>query len=126
MSLSKNENIGLAIGSLATVVPGMIMSGFMPEFNVLPTWGWMAIATVGSMFGGMVAAEHRIPGAITGGVVGLGALLGVVFYSTFRMWVFPTDTVLRLELALAALIGSAPGMIAFVKLAKMSNREAAQ
>ena len=38
------EKAGGIILGVTVVIPAMIVTGFMPEWNVLPLWGWLLIA----------------------------------------------------------------------------------
>jgi hypothetical protein len=118
VELSKQENIGLWVGVISTVMPGLIVAGFFPDFNVLPTWVWMLIATVGAMLAGLVSAKRKFFGAMTGGIAGLGVIVGIVGYLAIRTAVLPSENFLRFEIAIGALIGAAPGLIAYCKLAR--------
>ena len=44
MQESRRENCGLWIGLVFSLVPGMIVAGAMPDWNVLPIAYWLAIA----------------------------------------------------------------------------------
>ena len=70
MALSSREKRALFLGTLTTLFPGMIVSGFMPELNVLPAIGWLSIAMVGAGVAGALAAPppRRIRGAIAGAI----------------------------------------------------------
>ena len=100
------------------VVPGLIVAGFFSDFNVLPTWAWMFVATAGGIVAGLVAAKRKFVGAIAGGIAGLGVIVGIVGYLAIRNALLPTETFMRLEIAIGALIGAAPGLIAYCKLAR--------
>lgn len=119
--LTKQENLALWLGITFTFVPGLVVAGFFPDFDVLPKWGWMGIAALGSLVAGAIGARHRILGGLTGAVAGLGVIVGIVGYSAIRNSVLPTETMLRLEIAVGAMIGATPGLIAYFKLARRSG-----
>src|SRR5687767_4407612 len=84
MDESPREKWAMWLGILATVLPGMIPSNFMPKWNVLPFIGWLAVATVGSATAGAIAAPRWFRGAIAGALAGVGALLGIWLYVLIR------------------------------------------
>lgn len=118
MQLSKRENIGLWIGAVTTIVPALIVAGFFPEFHVLPNVAWIVIASLGAAIAGGVASNKPLLGVLTGGVAGLGLIGGVVGYVAFRSSLFPSENFLRIEIAIGALVGVAPGLWAYYKFAK--------
>lgn len=116
--LTTRQKTGLWVGAAFAVIPGLIVAGFFPDFNVLPTWIWLLIATIGSAVGGSIAASRMLFGALTGGLAGLGAVAGILGYIEFRSTILPTESFMRLEIAIGALLGAAPGMASFFRFAK--------
>ena len=115
---SRLERIGGWIALIAIILPGMIVSGFMPEWNVLPFHLWLIIATLGGALGGALAVEKRIPGLISGALVGAGALFGIITYVSIRASLTGNNTFLKIELALGALIGAIPGLLVYYFVAR--------
>ncbi len=113
------QTIGYWTGSLGIIVPGMIVSGFMPELNVLPFFVWWGIAILCGIIGGFLVGTPRIAAAIAGGVIGAGALIGVAFYVDVRSLMIESDTYFSFELMIGALIGAAPGLALFGFIAKV-------
>jgi hypothetical protein len=115
-SNGSRETAGLIVGAVATVVPALIVSGFMPGWNLLPLGAWLGIAGAGGAIGGTIAAPRPVPGLVAGAVTAAGALLGVVGYVFVRSLI--SDSFLNLEIAIGALVGAAPGLILFMKWAR--------
>ena len=53
------ENWATWIGIISTIIPATIVSGFMPDWNVLPYNGWLAIAAIGSAIAGAIAPPPK-------------------------------------------------------------------
>lgn len=112
--LSPRQNIALIVGGAATVVPGMIMAGFMPEWDVLPATSWLAIAAIGSAVGGVIAFPRQwLRASIAGAITGIGALLGLLLYTYLRFLLLDSSTFLRIELAIGSTLGAVPGIMLF-------------
>ena len=118
MTLSLREKFALFLGTASTVVPGMIVAGFMPLWDVLPFTGWLTIATLGSGIAGAIATPRAARGAIAGGLAGGGALVGLIAYTAIRYAIIPVDTFLHLELAIGALLGALPGLALYTRWAR--------
>lgn len=113
------QRLGYSIGTFGIILPGMIVSGFMPNWNVLPFVVWWGIAILSGAIGGFLIGTPRLAAAIAGGVVGAGALLGVAFYVDVRSLVITSETYFTFELLIGALIGSGPGLVLFSFIAKV-------
>ena len=113
MDETPRENWGSWIGVIATIVPGMIASGFMPEWNVLPYEGWFAIAAVGSAIGGAIATPLFVRGAISGAIAGVGTMLGLWLYVVVRSALTGHHTFLKIELVIGGMLGAAPGLLLY-------------
>lgn len=112
--LSPRHNAALTFGGVATVVPGMIMAGFMPEWDVLPATSWLAIAAIGSAVAGVIGFPRQwLRASIAGAIAGSGALLGLLMYIYVRYLIFDGDTFMRLELAIGSCLGAVPGLLLF-------------
>src|SRR5438132_8049830 len=119
MDESPREKWATYLGLFVTVIPAMIASGFMPEWNVLPFLGWLAIATLGAGIAGAIATPLWSRGALAGALMGAGVLLGIWLYVTIRAGLTGHHTFLRIELAVGALLGATPGMLLFYKWARL-------
>lgn len=101
------EKVGYFIAGVGVVLPSMIVSGFMPEWNVLPLAVWVAISAVCCGLGMAVAHTPRIAsfvgGAVAGGCIPF-ALIGYVYVR-----VMLTETFLNIELVIPGIIGALPG-----------------
>ena len=112
--LSPRHNAALIVGSATTLVPGMIMAGFMPEWNVLPATSWLAIAAIGSAVAGVIGFPRQwLRASIAGAVTGSGALIGLLLYVYIRSLVIDNGTFLRLEFAIGVSLGAIPGILLF-------------
>ena len=117
MEEPRREKVGFYVGTAFTIIPAMIASGFMPEWDVLPFGGWLALAVVGGAAGGAIATSRTASGAACGALAGLGAVLGVYVYVLVRA-ALVGESFFRVELVIGALIGAAPGMLAFQRWAR--------
>lgn len=112
--LSPRHNAALIVGSAVTLVPAMIMAGFMPEWNVLPATSWLAISAIGSAVAGVIGFPRQwLRASIAGAITGSGALIGLLAYTYLRYLIFDSDTFMRLELVLGASLGAIPGCLLF-------------
>ncbi len=105
-------------GLFMTLIPAMIVAGFMPEWDVLPFVGWLAIATVGAGVAGAIATPLWGRGAVAGALAGAGVMVGIVVYVAVRGALTDHHTYLSIELVIGALLGAAPGMILYSKWAR--------
>lgn len=112
--LSPRHNAALIVGGAATLVPAMIMAGFMPEWNVLPATSWLVIAAIGSAVAGVIAFPRQwLRASLAGAIAGSGALFGLLLYTYVRSLIIDSDTFIRLELAIGSGLGAAPGLLLF-------------
>lgn len=123
MDESPREQLGGFIGMMTTCFPAMIAAGFMPDWNVLPFLGWLAIATIGAAIGGVIATPRAVRGAICGALMGAGALYGVSYYVTARGWLIDFNTFSNLELVLGAGLGAIPGFALYCGWAREVEEE---
>jgi hypothetical protein len=105
-------------GAFMTVIPALIVSGFMPEWNVLPFSAWLAIATAGAGIAGAIATPRTLRGAVAGALVGAGVLVGVVAYVEISAELTSRHTFWSLEIAIGALLGGLPGGLLYMKWAR--------
>ena len=111
MDETPRETWAMYLGIFATIIPALIASDFMPEWNVLPFAGWLAIAAAGTAVAGAIATPYWFRGAIAGALAGAGALLGMSAYVALRVGLTGNNTFLKLELVIGAVLGAAPGLI---------------
>jgi hypothetical protein len=102
----------------------MITCGFFPALNVLPFWGWFAIATAGSGIAGALATPHWERGLVSGLVSGAGIFAGIWLYVLARTSMLAGVKVWRYELVLGALLGYAPGLALYYLWARPKQRSA--
>src|SRR5260370_4849260 len=109
MDETPRETWAIYLGIFATVIPGLIASDFMPDWNVLPFAGWLAIAAIGAALAGAIATPYWFRGILSGALTGAGALFGLWLYVQLRVWITGIHTFLKLELVIGAVIGAGPG-----------------
>jgi hypothetical protein len=107
------EKWGFYFGAAVTLVPAMIVAGFMPDWDVLPFAGWLAIAAVGGAIAGAIATTRPLIGVLSGALMGAGVLVGIWGYVNARAALTGNATFFKLELAIGALLGAAPGAILY-------------
>jgi hypothetical protein len=83
MAQTPRENWAEYLGLTASVISGMIATGFMGSWNVLPFVCWLAIAIVGAGIAGAIATPLWFRGMISGAISGAGVLEGYVSMSRF-------------------------------------------
>ena len=113
MDETPRENWATWVGLFATIIPGMIVSGFMPEWNVLPYAGWFAIAAIGSAIAGAIATPMIVRGAISGAIAGVGMMIGLWLYVVLRSSLTGNHTFFKIELAIGGMLGAAPGLVLY-------------
>lgn len=105
---SLRQKVGPVVIGLLCFIPAMIVSGFMPDWDVLEPWQWAALSTAGGALGGALLAEGR---AVTGAVAGLvsGALVIplVVWYVDMRAGL--GSTYFSIEFLIPGLVAFLPG-----------------
>jgi hypothetical protein len=111
------------LGLFASVIPGMIVTGFMPGWNVLPLIGWLAIATLGGGIAGALSTPLRFRGLISGAISYAGVFAGMLLYVTVRASLLSDHPIWRVELVVGALLGWSPGMILYGILVRRKERE---
>ncbi|MGE0785732.1 MAG: hypothetical protein AB7S26_08590 [Sandaracinaceae bacterium] len=116
---------GSYIGLFSTLIPAMIVSNFMPAWNVLPFPAWLGIAALGGAIGGGIhAPTTKTPmGVISGALMGAGVLFGVYAYTDLRIALTGNATFFQLELVIGALLGAAPGALLYAKLVREREDE---
>lgn len=107
----KLKNFIAILAVAFTVIPAMILSGFFPEWNVLPFYNWVLIAAIGTGICAALLVPHWYKGLLTGAMIAIGALHGLYYYVPLRVAFFSNATILRIEIVLAVLIGAVPGII---------------
>ncbi|NEQ97225.1 MAG: hypothetical protein F6K30_10960 [Cyanothece sp. SIO2G6] len=115
---TNREKLALYLGIICTIIPGMMLSGFLPGADVLPLLGWLGIAAGGAAIAGAIATPRWLRGAIAGALIGIGVLVGLLLYIELRTMILNSDTFLRLEIAIGAGLGAIPGFILFATWAK--------
>lgn len=120
MGETPREKWASYLGLFVTLIPAMITSGFMPDWDVLPFETWLAIATLGAAVAGAIATPRLARGALAGALAGAGVMIGVWAYVAIRGGLTGNHTFLKIELVIGALIGAAPGMVLYDKWARVT------
>jgi hypothetical protein len=123
MQESRREMWALYIGLAFTIIPAMIAANLMPDWNVLPFWGWLTIAGVGSAVAGIIATPYWLRGMVAGALAGAGVLLGVWLYVAFRVWLTGNNSFFKIELMIGAILGGGPGLILYQAWARDAARD---
>ncbi|EAQ80309.1 hypothetical protein [Blastopirellula marina] len=116
-----NEMIGGWIAAITIILPSMIVSGFMPEWNALPYFVWLAIAGAGGAVGAAIYTLRWIHGGIGGAVMGVGAVVGVHAYVILRSMLIDSGNFFSLELLIGAGLGALPGLVYLSFVASASD-----
>lgn len=119
MEETRREKWASWIGILFAIIPSMIVSGFMPEWNVLPELGWLGITAAGTAIAGAIATPRTLPGMISGMLAGTGMMVASWKYVGLRQAVIDSNTYYNFELVIAGLIGAAPGMLLYFAWARV-------
>lgn len=123
MEQTNREKWASWIGMFFAIIPSMIVSGFMPDWNVLPELGWLGITAAGCAIAGAISTPRTLPGMITGMLAGTGMMVASWKYVALRQAVIDSDTYYHLELVIAGLIGAAPGMMLYNVWARVPPSE---
>jgi hypothetical protein len=113
MDETPREKWAMYLGIVATIIPALIASDFMPAWNVLPLGGWAAIAAIGAGIAGAIGTSHWVRGTIAGALTGAGALFGMWLYVIIRTALIGHLTFLKIELVAGAKVGAAPGLLLY-------------
>lgn len=105
---TKLQNIGVAILALTIGTPALDYAGFQVLFGYHLDWSLpvcLVVATIGGAVGGaLLADKHFVAGLMGGLLAGPGGFLALHFY------VMDRESVRTIELVLAQLAGSLPGI----------------
>lgn len=118
-------------GLMAIVVPtiaGLLYGGFFPLWSQGASPMSLYVAMAGAGVGLSLHAWGRVPvvaGALAGVVIGAGAVLTLAAWLTLRSRL-PGDSVLRIEIIVALIIGAVPGIVLYRVLASFLGRRDAQ
>jgi len=105
-------NIASVMLGLLVLLPGMVVSGFMPELDVLPFWGWCLVTAFGGLLAGAIGIEQRpLLGAVSGFVGCLGTVPAILFYVDWRSSL--SDTFMTIEFVVPMLVAMVPGFVVF-------------
>jgi len=106
-----SQKIGSLIAGVGIVFPSMILAGFMPDWNVLPLAGWIAISATAGAVGACIAWPPRIASFLRGAIAGIVIPFALIPYVAFRLAL--GNTFFNLELIIPGLIGALPGWLAY-------------
>ena len=57
--ITSRQKMALYLGIIVTVLPGMMLSGFLPKADIMPLLGWLGVAAGGTAIAGAIATPHR-------------------------------------------------------------------
>lgn len=110
----KNEWVGSYIAVIAIVVPGLNVSGFMPDWNVLPFSVWLSIAATGTAVGFAIYTKRSTLGLFAGAIIGAGAMMGIYRYVDLRFALTGSKNFMNLEILLGCALGALPGLLLYL------------
>ncbi|MGH2495963.1 MAG: hypothetical protein ACRDIV_14820 [Ktedonobacteraceae bacterium] len=124
--MNARQQVGLLLLLLSSVFPGLVITGFIPDFGVL-TYGlstWIIISIVGGAIAGslfMNKMAYWYVGSITGVLISPGMLIATYYYTVFRTHLF------SIEIIIPMVLGALPGLcFLFVVNALYFKRKRAQ
>lgn len=101
------QKFGYFIAGIGIIIPSMIVSGFMPLWDVLPFPVWLLITGGLGGVGMAVAHQPRVASMIGGAVAGVCIPFALIGYVELRIML--SDTFLNVELVIPGIIGALPG-----------------
>lgn len=107
--MNARQQVGLLLLLLSSVLPGLVITGFIPDFGVL-TYSlstWIIISIVGGAIAGslfMNTMKYWYLGAITGILISPGMLIATYYYTLARTHLF------SIEIIIPMLLGALPGL----------------
>ena len=107
--MNARQQVGLLLLLLSSVFPGLVITGFIPDFGVL-TYGlstWIIISIVGGAIAGslfMKKMTYWYVGSITGVLISPGILIATYYYTIARTHLF------SIEIIIPMLLGALPGL----------------
>lgn len=130
MHIKEKETFGGKIGGwivmISVIIPGMIVAGFMPDWNILPSYGWLTVSVVGAGAGCAIATKRLFLGSFCGGLVGAGAITGLTTYVDIRIYFIKSTSIYSLELLIGAIIGAVPGLLLYFLLIRRKSIKSQQ
>ena len=113
VNLLLREKLGEWIVITSGFIPGIIFAGFMPEADILPSAGWLAIATIGGSIGGAVATPRTSRGSLSGSLAGMGMMISIMLYVVIRSRLTESREFHILEIVFVSLLGALPGWLLY-------------
>lgn len=106
------QTLGSIVLGVGVVIPAMIITGFMPEWDVLPLWAWTVIAALSGGIGIALLVERLRGLAFMAGFIGgAGALIGMVIYVPLRAQL--SESFFTIEFVIPCVLGGLPGFILY-------------
>ena len=109
------QKVGYFIAGAGVILPAMIVSGFMPLWNVLPLPAWIAIAAGSCGIGMAIGHKPRVAALIGGAVAGGCIPFALIGYVLIREKL--TATFFSIELLIPGLVGALPGFFVYKLIA---------
>lgn len=107
--MNPRQMVGLLLLLCTSVFPGLVITGFFPNFGVF-TYGlgtWIIISIIGGVIAGslfMNKMKFWFVGAITGVLISPGMLIATYYYTMARTHLF------SVEIVIPMFIGALPGL----------------
>ena len=99
--------------AMSVIFPAMSLANFFPAWKALSPVGWIALGAAGAAATGALFVHKRAPyyvGALGGLLCAPGALIAILVWTNGR------TSVMRIELAIAFLLGALPGALVYTWL----------
>lgn len=119
---------GGIVAIAAPTIAGLLYGGFFPLWSQGASPMSLYMAMAGAGFGLVLHAWRRVPvlaGILAGAVIGAGAVLTLAAWLTLRSRL-PGESILRIEIIVALIIGAVPGIALYRILASLLGLRDAQ
>ena len=101
------QKAGAVIGGVGALLPAMIVTGFLPQANIVPLPLWFAVSAACGAVGGALFVERRPGvGVLLGALTGMLCLLMTITYVQARATL--SDSLYKFEFAIPLLLSPLP------------------
>lgn len=105
----------------SSVVPALLLTGFLPEWQVNPTVGRLVAGALGALGGALFSHGKSATGSTLRGLV-LGTLAAEGGVVAVELWTHDRVSVFLVEICLALMLGALPAGLAFWALTRRAQR----